>query len=732
MIDQDEISAGHEIAGGRYRIVETIGEGSMGRVFRAYDCRLETDVVLKFPLPPGAALSNSALLERFAREVRSLVTLSHPHIVRIIDAGELDGRPYVVLQYLARGSLSDRMARDGRMLPLATLRAWLAEVARALDFIHGQGFIHRDVKAANILFDVHENPFLGDFGIIKTLAAGHDSDLDANTKTAPGFLVGTPSYVAPEIVLGQPSDGRSDQYSLALTVYEVLTGRNIMAGPSPSATLVNQAKIDPPPLVEVLPTVPRRVSDAIKRALSKDPAARFPTCAAFAQEVLAHVPSAAGESQDLDAGVKPHWSHGSGQNTAFTFAPRPARAGMARRRTVVTVASAAILGVLGGVAAWSLGLWPNRNDGQSDERHLAARPAAGSLEPPVTIYIAYGTEKKRWLEDALKEFQTTSAGSLCSIRLVPMGSVEGARAVLDGPGKVPIHVWSPASSAYRDVFEREWAKRHKSAAILETHDLFLTPMVFVMWKSRHDAFVGKYGKVSFRTIANAMRESRGWDAIAQRPEWGLSFKFSHTDPRRSNSGLMTLVLVAYDFAEKQRGLALDDINRVEFRSWLDHFERGLVRRGQSLSHSTGSLMEEMVKRGPSEYDCLFVYENLAVDFMKHARERWGDQGELAVIYPEPNIWNENPYYILDVPWSSAEHRAAASRFLEFLMSEPIQRKALEHGFRPGNPAVGVHFPASPLVKAAQFGVRIDIPRTCEPPRAEIVTALLEFSNENNP
>ena len=96
-------------------------------------------------------------------------------------------------------------------------------------------------------------------------------------------------------------------------------------------------------------------------------------------------------------------------------------------------------------------------------------------------------------------------------------------------------------------------------------------------------------------------------------------------------------------------------------------------------------MREMVLRGPSQYDCVIIYENLAIDYLDEARDRWG---ELHVDYPEPNIWNEHPYYILDVPWSDARQRAAAAEFLKFLMSEPIQKHALEHGFRPGNP-VGV-------------------------------------------
>ena len=115
-----------------------------------------------------------------------------------------------------------------------------------------QQHIHRDVKPANILFDRHGNAFLGDFGIIKGLVAD-ESDCQGNALTMPGFLVGTPNYVAPEIVMGRPFDGQADQYSLAMTVHEVLSGSNCMEGPTPSATVVNQTMVVPPALNELMP-----------------------------------------------------------------------------------------------------------------------------------------------------------------------------------------------------------------------------------------------------------------------------------------------------------------------------------------------------------------------------------------------------------------------------------------------------------------------------------------------
>jgi hypothetical protein len=358
-----------------------------------------------------------------------------------------------------------------------------------------------------------------------------------------------------------------------------------------------------------------------------------------------------------------------------------------------------------------------------------AGSAPGPATGPVLVNIAYGTEKKKWLETALADYLKTPAGRGVRINLLGMDSIEGANAVLTGPKPVaaphrPIHVWSPASSVYRNVLETEWRVSHDGVSpVLAAENLALTPMVFVMWKPRYEAFVKQVGTVKFRTLDQAIKEPGGWGKIARRPEWGL-FKFAHADPTKSNSGLQALVLMAYELTGKQHGLTVGDIVDEGFQAWMRSFERGITRYGDFLSHSTGALMEEMVLRGPSQYDCLLVYENLAIDYMEAAIQRWGTEGEFYVAYPDPNVWNDHPYYILDVPWSDDRQREAAADFLKFLMSEPVQRRALELGFRPCNPAVPVNSPESPLVRHQKYGVKINLPVMSESPSADVTTNLL--------
>jgi hypothetical protein len=179
--------------------------------------------------------------------------------------------------------------------------------------------------------------------------------------------------------------------------------------------------------------------------------------------------------------------------------------------------------------------------------------------------------------------------------------------------------------------------------------------------------------------------------------------------------------LAYKFFEKEYNLSPEEISRPAFQDWLHRIERSVVRPGGTMTHSTGTLMDNMVLRGPSQYDCVLVYENLAIGYLKAATESWGP---VVVDYPEPNIWNEHPYYILDVPWDDARQRAAAGAFLKYLMSEPIQHRAIEHGFRPGNRTLTIRNPDSPFVRFAKRGVRIEPPRMCEPPSRDVVHELL--------
>ncbi len=271
---------GVTVSDGRYLVKAKLGEGGMGIVYRAQDTRLGMDVVIK--VPRSAMLDDPEFAGRFASEIRSLVKLSHPCIVKVTDVGQYGGLPFAIMQYLPGGSLEDRQpaAVDPKTVP-----GWLEGVASALDYIHTQGYVHRDVKPGNILFDSHGYAFLADFGVIKALAATEGAK--AKSVTGAGLVLGTPEYMAPELIMGGKVDGRADQYALAVTVYEMLCGRRPFEGSTSTAVLVMHTTQPPPLMNEFRPSLPDRLSQAVLKALAKDPAQRYPTCAEFAAAVIA-------------------------------------------------------------------------------------------------------------------------------------------------------------------------------------------------------------------------------------------------------------------------------------------------------------------------------------------------------------------------------------------------------------------------------------------------------------
>ncbi len=279
---------GQDLSQGRYHVAAKLGEGGMGAVYRAVDTNLREDVVIKVPHP--LLLADPQFAARFAREIRSLVKLRHSHIVPIRDVGEQDGLPFAVMEFLSGGNLDDRRPLDATGRPLAAppeeLANWLPDVAKTLDFMHAEGYVHRDVKPGNILFDRHGTVYLGDFGIIKALQpAGCVQTTRALTGT--GLVLGTADYMAPELCDGRPFDGRVDQYALAATVYEYLTGQAPFSATTPLAVLVRQMHDKPRLMHEVNPSIPQGISQAVDRALSKSPEDRYGSCGQFARAVLA-------------------------------------------------------------------------------------------------------------------------------------------------------------------------------------------------------------------------------------------------------------------------------------------------------------------------------------------------------------------------------------------------------------------------------------------------------------
>jgi serine/threonine protein kinase len=282
---------GQVLTGGRYEVLSRLDEGGMAFVYLALDRTLQTNVVIK--VPRVSLPQEDDFIVRFEREVGSLVQLRHPHVCRVLDIGRHEGLPFLVLQYLPGGNLNDhrQIAADGSPLPTSSssLHRWLSPIAEALDYIHRQNYVHRDVKPGNIIFDEHGFPYLSDFGVAKVLAE-RDAQSTQKALTEAGKTMGTPQYMAPELMMGQPIDGRIDQYALAVTVFEILSGRYPFDGTSLPAIVLAATMQKTPSLSDLKLGISAEAANAVRKGMARQAEERYPTCGAFAQAVLAGIP----------------------------------------------------------------------------------------------------------------------------------------------------------------------------------------------------------------------------------------------------------------------------------------------------------------------------------------------------------------------------------------------------------------------------------------------------------
>ncbi|HLY49625.1 MAG TPA: protein kinase [Solirubrobacteraceae bacterium] len=249
---------------GRYRLEARIGAGGMSTVYCALDETLERRVAIK--LLNREVSSDSDELERFRREARAVAQLSHPHIVGVIDAGEDEGRPYIVFEYIEGETLKERIRRLGR-LPVPEAVAYAIEIARALGAAHARHIVHRDVKPQNVLIDEEGSAKVTDFGIARTL--------DEEGLTADGRVIGTTDYVSPEQALGHQVTGQSDLYSLGIVLYEMLTGEVPFKGESQVAVAMKHVREDLPDVQRVRPEISAALAAVVDRATAKQPADRY-------------------------------------------------------------------------------------------------------------------------------------------------------------------------------------------------------------------------------------------------------------------------------------------------------------------------------------------------------------------------------------------------------------------------------------------------------------------------
>jgi hypothetical protein len=380
------------------------------------------------------------------------------------------------------------------------------------------------------------------------------------------------------------------------------------------------------------------------------------------------------------------------------------------------------LAVVGAFAFVFLRKEKSANDAvPSAEVASAVAPAAAPPANVTRIRFMYGTEKKAWLVEALGRFSKEHPE--ITVETQEKGSLDLAQALLD-QGERPTLI-SPADDVALNLLTSDWKQKNGSDLIaLDGPDkavpLVITPLVLVAWDDRAAALAGKDKSLTFEHLHDAIKNPKGWPGVGGKADWGF-VKLGHTNPTRSNSGLQALILMAYEFQKKRSGLEVRDVLDEKFQDFMKTIEKGVPKFGDS----TGSFMEEMVLYGPSKYDVVVTYENLAIQHIPNAQGRWGN---LRVFYPAQTMWSSHPVAILKGDWVSAEQRAAAQKLVAYLRDKPEQQRALALGFRPANPEVPVLSAdgSGPFKNAEAFGVRVDLGSVVEPPPGPVIRNLMEL------
>ena len=343
-------------------------------------------------------------------------------------------------------------------------------------------------------------------------------------------------------------------------------------------------------------------------------------------------------------------------------------------------------------------------------------PSLGGKQ--ITVSMVYGSEKEEWLVPLVEEFNAqkreTAEGSTIVVEATPMGSIESARQIVEEA--IQPTVWSPASSVYVPVANAEWRRREHTDDLVvgSPNDLVLSPVVIAMWQTMAEALGWPEQPLGWADIAELAASDEGWEVFGY-PEWG-AFKFGHTHPNYSNSGLVSVVAEAYAGADKQRGLTLGDLQEPSLQEFMANVESGVIHYGTS----TGFFATRMFERGPSYLSAAVMYENLVVAQESKRLAGQSDQLPVVAIYPkEGTFWSNHPYIILNAPWVTDEERAAAEEFEAFLLAQEQQRRAIQLGFRPADPTISL---SSPL--DAQHGVDPTQPQTVlEVPEAEVISEI---------
>ena len=351
-----------------------------------------------------------------------------------------------------------------------------------------------------------------------------------------------------------------------------------------------------------------------------------------------------------------------------------------------------------------------RQASSTRENTSSEQAPPGSLE----LVFPYGSEKEKWINDVTQQFNRSNAktqsGKTIFVRALPMGSGETIDNILSG--RLQAHLASPASGAFIKLGNAESRSKTGKDLIASIDNLVLSPVVIAMWKPMAEAIGWGKKPLGWADILALSRNEKGWEVYGY-PQWG-KFKFGHTHPEYSNSGLISLFAEAYAASGKTASLTISDLNKPQIKQFVGGVEQSVVHYGSS----TGFFGRKMFSNGPEYLSAAVLYESMVVESYSQKDLAF----PIVAIYPkEGTFWSDHPVGVVEREWVTPAHREAAKIYIQYLLARPQQLKAMEYGFRPAL----VDLPlAAPLDTA--HGMSPQEPKTTlEVPSPDVINGILQ-------
>jgi Ca-activated chloride channel family protein len=349
----------------------------------------------------------------------------------------------------------------------------------------------------------------------------------------------------------------------------------------------------------------------------------------------------------------------------------------------------------------------------------AAIPCSSHSSNPVTLNVLYSSEKQEWIEDVVKDFNDRNIAACdgpITVKATPTGSGQSMQDILSGAAQPD--VWSPAGGVWITLLNAQWQAKHSGQQVVGTGaadapPLVTSPVVIGMWKPQAEALGWPQKSIGWADIAKLSTDPNGWKTYGH-PEFG-EFKFGHTHPNFSNSGLDAIIAMNYAATNKVRGLALDDVNSSTTKDFVSTVESSVIHYGDS----TGFFADKMFSNGPGYLSATVMYENLVVQANDGKTYPHLPYPVVAIYPAEGTFYSDHPYAILNANWVTPAKKAAGLAFRNFLLATGQQKKALQYGFRPADLNVPITAPID-----GNHGVDPKKPDTVlQLPNADVVSAI---------